>query len=146
MSAAADFRGRVIQDVILHVDEPRRHFRALDEPADAQKFPAFVVRQRRVGNAVKPVAAKADGVAKAVRPRGHLLIGIEAVHGEIEAVDVFPHFAGNIIANGARVFARLGDALHDGAGIILAKGEKFEDGAARPLLRTASESALLRRP
>ena len=33
------------------------------------------------------------------------------------------------VANGSRVFARFGDALHDGAGIILAKGKKFENRA-----------------
>ena len=84
--------------------------------------------KRGVGDAVKPVAAETNGVAEAVRARRHFLGGIEAIHREVQAVDVFPHFTGNIIANGSRVLARLGDALHDGAGVVLAKREKFKYG------------------
>ena len=60
--------------MILHVHEARRHFRALEGPADAQKFPAFVVRQRGVGDAVKAMAAEPDFVAEAVRPGGDFLV------------------------------------------------------------------------
>ena len=68
-------RGEFIEKVlILHVDEPRRHFRALERPADAQKLPAFVMRHRRVGDAVKAMAAEFYLVAKTVRPGGHLFL------------------------------------------------------------------------
>ena len=102
--------------------------------------------KRRVGDAVKPMAAETDGVAEAVRARGHFLGRIEAVHREIQAVDVFPHLARNVIANGARILARLGDALHDGAGIVLAKRQKLEHGLRVRLAVEPCGTAPLRRP
>ena len=68
-------RGELVEQiVILHVHQARRHLRALERPADAQELPAFVVRQRRVGDAVKAVRAEFDLVAEAVRPGGDLLL------------------------------------------------------------------------
>ena len=68
--------------MILHVHESRGHLGAFERPAHAEELPAFVVRQRGVGDAVKAVAAEFDGIAEAMRPGGDLLLRIEAVHRE----------------------------------------------------------------
>src|SRR5580700_11653931 len=56
---------------------------------------------------------------------------IEAAESEVEAVEVFPHFAGDAVADSASVFAGLGNALHDGAGVAGVEGQEFEDVVGR---------------
>src|SRR5258706_4123022 len=91
------------------------------------------------------MAAEADCIAEAVRTCFHFLGRIKAVHREIQPVEVFPHFAGNAIANRARILACLGDTLHDGTGIVLAKREKFKDGWRVGLIINPPESFLFSR-
>src|ERR1700724_1532556 len=94
---------------------------------------------------MKAMAAEADGVAEAVRALSHFVSRIDAVHREIQAVEVYPHLPGNAVANRSRVLARLGDALHDGTWIVLAKGEKFEDGSRVGLIINLPEAFLFSR-
>src|ERR1700730_6142562 len=78
---------------------------------------------------MEAMAPKPDGIAESVRTCVHFLGRIEAIHHEIQSVEVLPHLAGYVVANGSRVLSRFADALRDGTGIVLAKGEKFENGA-----------------
>src|SRR5882724_1935737 len=94
---------------------------------------------------MKAMAPEADRVAEAVRAGFHFLGWIKAVHLEIEPVEVLPHFPGNAIANGARILASLGDALHDGTGIVRAEREKFENGSRIGLIINPPESFLFSR-
>ena len=64
--------------MILHVHEARGHFRAFERPADAQKLPAFVVRQGRVGDAVEAMGAEFDFVAETMRAGGDFVLRVEA--------------------------------------------------------------------
>ena len=74
VGAACHRRKFVEKILILHVHQARRHFRAFERPADAQKLPAFVVRQRGVGDAVKAVRAEFDFVAEAMRAGGDFIL------------------------------------------------------------------------
>src|SRR5271165_3251514 len=138
----ADGRKLFEEVLILDVDESRGHLGALERPADAKKLPAFVVGHGCVGNPVEAMRAELDFVAKAVRAGGNFVARIETRHVVVEAVDVFPHFAGNAVANGAGVLARLGDALDDGTGIVLAEGKKIEDVFGIGFVVTLAKTAL----
>src|SRR5208337_4628394 len=94
-------------------------------PPDLQEVPAFIVRQRRVRHAKESMAPELHRIAESVRSAGDLLRWIEARHRMVETVDVLPHLARDAVADGARILPRLGDALHDGVGIVAAKGEKL---------------------
>src|SRR5579871_3474509 len=115
------------QVLILDVHQAGGHFRAFQGPADAEKLPAFVVRHGGVGDAMESMRAKFDLIAKAMGTGGNFLLRIEAGNSMVEGVDVFPHFAGNAIANGAGVFAGLGDALNDGTWVVLAESQEIEN-------------------
>ena len=115
------------QIAVLHVDEAGGHLGAFEGPADAEEIPAFVVGKRGVGDAVKTMASENDSPAEAVRAGGGFFLRIEAAESQVEAVQVFPHFAGDAVANGSGVFACFGDALHDGTRVVGVEGEKFKD-------------------
>ena len=84
-----------------------------------------------VGDAVKAVASENDPPAETMRACGSFFLGIETAESEVEAVEIFPHFAGDAVADGAGVFASLGDALHDGAWVVGVERQKFEDIVGR---------------
>src|SRR5271157_601136 len=115
------------QIAILHVDQARGHFRAFERPTYAKKVPALVMRKRGVADAMKTMASENNAAAEAVRARGRFFLRIEAAEREVQAIEVFPHFAGNSVADGASVFASFRDALHDGAWVVRAKSKELEN-------------------
>src|SRR5580658_8146626 len=76
---------------------------------------------------MKTVTSKNDSAAKTMRTRSRFFLRIEPPKSQVQAVQVLPHLARNAIANGPRVFARLGDALHDGTWVVGIEGQKFKD-------------------
>src|SRR5271163_60250 len=85
------------------------------------------MRQSGVGDAVKTMAAENDAAAEAMRAGGGFFLWIEVAEREVEAVEVFPHLAGNAVTDGAGVFPSFGDTLHNRTGIVRTEGEEFED-------------------
>lgn len=120
--------GRESEEIaILDVDEASGHFGAFEGPADAQEIPAFVMRERGVGDAMETMTSENDAATETMWTGGGFFLRIEAAKSQIEAVQVFPHFARDAVANGAGILARFGDALHDGTRVVGIEGEKFED-------------------
>ena len=117
----------VEQILVLHVHETRRHFRAFERPADAQKLPAFVVRQRRVGDAVKAVRAKFDFVAEAVRAGGDLILRIEIAITVIVEPLMSSHISREMRSRMVRAFSRALE-MHwtIELGLSCAEGKKLE--------------------
>src|SRR5271170_6728745 len=118
---------------VLDVDKASCHFRALQSPAYTQEIPSFVMRQSGVADAMKTMTSENDSAAETMRAGGGFFLGIEAAEREVESVEVFPHFAGDAVANSSGVFASFGDALHNGAWVVGAEGQELEHVGGRRL-------------
>src|ERR1022692_3137878 len=88
-------------------------------------MPALVAGQSGIANAVKTVPAALHRIAK---PRKALIVVAQFGDLMVKAVDVFPQFAGDAVADGARVFAGADDALPDRVRILFAEAEEIERG------------------
>src|SRR5215469_3120517 len=127
VGGASDERG-LQQRLELQVHQARGHLGALQRPADLQEVPSFVVRQSSVCDAEKAMAAEFHRIAETVRSAGDLLGRIKPCDRVIQSIDVFPHLARDAVADGARILACFGNALHDGVGIVAAKRQELVHG------------------
>lgn len=119
------------QRVILDVDDARRLLRPFERVAGAQELPAFVVGQGVVGDPAELVTRELHLCAEAVRAVLDLRGRAERAHAVVEAVDVFPQLPRDPVPDRPGVFTDARDASDDRVGIVVTKGEEFEDRVRR---------------
>jgi len=61
----------------------------------------------------------------------------------MQTIDFLPHFAGDLVANHAGVFPRMGDAREDGIGIVGPEGQEFSDGLATRIFIELKEQGVI---
>src|SRR5688572_31448981 len=112
--------------MIFDIEEARGAIRALQQFADADKIPAFPMRHRRVGDALEKMRAGDDAFKELVRTRAHQPLRGVALYEEIKAIDLLPHFAGDLFAGGPRIFARAGEARVNRIRILLLEADEID--------------------
>ena len=112
--------------MVLYVDDARRHSGAFQRPSCLQELPSFIVRQRCIRHAVKAVSAELDQIAETMRSRSDDLGHAIAADLVKQPVEVLPHVARYPVADGPRILARVGDALHNGVWILLPEPQEIQ--------------------
>lgn len=115
---------------VFDVEEAGGHVGALEIFGDLHEIPTLSVGDGGVGKPLESVGVVAHALVKFKGAFLPVFAGFGGFEVEVEAVDLLPHFRGNLVTHHAGVFAATADATDDGAGVFFIKGEEFRDGVA----------------
>ena len=139
----ADFFILGQEDMVFEIQHPRGGVCSLEKFSHLEELPAFAVRHRGVGDALEGVEIFYQGAIESDRALAMRGARVRALEVEVETVEALPHFAGDLLADGAGVFAGVSDRSEDRAGVGFFESDEFHHGIASDFFLDLVESFLV---
>jgi hypothetical protein len=115
---------------VAHVEQARGLVGAFEVASGLEEAPALVAHGGGVGDALEQQGAVADFLEKIAGAAAPQIARGHGVEKQVDAVELFPVFGGELVAHGARVFAGLIDGGDDGVGVFRLENEELGHAAA----------------
>src|SRR6478672_10666979 len=96
--------------MIFDVKDTRGPVGALEEFAELNEFPTFVVRHGRFANALEQLGRFKSPFEKLVSAAVKQTFGITSQEEQVHAIDLLPHLDGDLFAYGPGIFSCEGQA------------------------------------
>ena len=114
--------------LVADIEDAGGFIAAFEELAGLDEPPAFIMDHGSVDDADQMEGGGFDFLKEFTGTAPPDFAGLGGADEQINAVELFPEFEGDLVADHAGVFAGLADALKNGIGVIGLKDEELGDG------------------
>jgi hypothetical protein len=125
---SAGGKGGVLVGAVGDVEDAGGFVGAFDVFSEVNEVPAFFPDNRGDSEALEKQGSVFDFLEKFGGGVAEVLPGLGGAEIEIETVDFFPEFDGDLVSDDAGVLACLSDGTEDGIGVLTLENKKFRDG------------------